>query len=361
MKLNPFKQKGPGERKGEEGRRLAYRSKKVFLFWILAAAVTIGIWMDAIETARYIHRQYQSVGVRLTGDGLDQGSIRAALENEQKKESDRMPEVTAWNQAPGQELYNPVLETKITIPAIEIWGDMRQAAPMELLEGSFSYQEDKAGCILDSKSAYKLFGTIHVIGNLIQHGEKAYYIRGVVKTQLPAIFIMDSSRDAKYWNLELVYSNPEQGEMLAKEFLFQNGMSKNAVLVDGGLYGKVLFKLARLPFWMAFFLVFCLWIKKGERISPTAAVLTILLCLFFLKTLGNPFYLPEKWTPTKWSDFDYWINTWEKFLEEMQSIRYLTPNAKDVMLLDQGKSCLAKIGLSLWNMVFLTLGFQKKL
>jgi hypothetical protein len=47
---------------------------------------------------------------------------------------------------------------------------------------------------------------------------------------------------------------------------------------------------------------------------------------------GNPFYIPEKLIPSKFSDFDFWTKQYKEFQQQLNQMRYLVPNQKDILL-----------------------------
>lgn len=301
------------------------------------------LWQDGYRCAFIMKEHYTSVGVRYTKEGVELSSIIKAHENEEEKESLNIPEMTAWNRLTQGELLNEVLNRSLTIPVFTVWGDMRQTAVMELLNGSYVWDEDKRGCLIDSVSAYELFGTVNTVGNSILYDNKEYFIRGVIKTKSRGLWIRDFQRDTKFTNLELIYSDIEMGEMYSENFLYQNQLGESWILINSALYSKVLYHFWLIPFWLLCILIILWWKSRGLNsitqwfLFAGSSILLLAVCFF---AAGNPVYFPRQWIPVKWSDFDYWLRLVEEIKEEFSEIRYFVPSPKDVFFLDSGRTAL---------------------
>ena len=65
--------------------------------------------------------------------------------------------------------------------AIGVGGDFYLFHPVKLLTGSFIYPDDfmKDGVVLDSNTAFRLFGSIDIVGMEVTVNDKPYFVRGV--------------------------------------------------------------------------------------------------------------------------------------------------------------------------------------
>lgn len=315
------------------------RKIKKKIFYILLSLTALLIWGSGIYYGQYINDYYQSVGVRIKDDKVTKKVILRALENESKKGTKKIPLVTAWNRIEGEVIGNRELSTNTSINLIEVYGDIKQVYPMELMEGSLLNPDDYEGCVIDETVAYQLFRTREVVGNFITYMNKQYYIRGIIKSMEPVFFIQIIDDEKAYSNLELVYKDKENGELLAIDFIMQNELASSYTVVEGCFYGKLLELFTRLPAWcIGFYLLIQIVKSMWKRRTLPLQVLSLLICLiiawFVLKWLMElHIYVPERLIPTKWSNFSFWIKKYTTFRNKMEQIAYLKPVPKDMILL----------------------------
>lgn len=336
------------------------RMDKVKLFCCVASVLTLLIWLHSLYMADGINKLHRTVSIRIQGMGVDAGSLDRAVADEMEKKQD-VPEVTAWNPGGSKTVANRNLMRKTKIPVIHVRGDMQSAAPVTLAAGSYAYAEDEEGCVIDTESAWLLFGTVDVAGNPVMIEEERYLVRGVVRSDQPVIMIQDTRDTARFTNLELKYQDAEWGQKHGEEFIYQNGLAEQYTIIDGRFCGKLMNWMVRLPLWIAVIILMVPWgIKKcfaaGNRFGKskglepyTGFLLTALFCIlltgFLVRFWSSPLYIPARWIPDKWSDFEYWSRLCRTIGEEWRTIRYLNPNLKDVVLVDSMKQCFWETAL----------------
>lgn len=341
------------------------------LFFALFLIIAFGFTAGRLLEAQYLREQYTTVSIRFKTEGVTEDFIKNALENEKSRGALNLPEITAWTQLSEAKAENPGLNRSVQIPVLYVAGDMSLTAPMTLLYGNFVYREDKRGCVIDMDTAFKLYGTEHAVGNRLSFQGIDYYIRGVVKTKDSLLLLQKNDRSEKYLNLEVVYPNKEQGESLTEDFLLLNNFPSNYVILDGYFYGRMLGTLFALTIWV-FFVVVCfgimkiLWKKKqnlkGKRFL-WYGVASIFIMLGYGAILyqftGNPFYIPEKLIPTRFSDFDYWGEQYKLIKEQLRQLQYLIPNQKDIFLEKEANRASLNIAVAvLLYIICLLSGFR---
>lgn len=333
------------------------KGKVVF---ILLAAITAVFSINTIKDASELKDMFSMVSVRFAEEGVTEKVLNEAMNSESEKKELRHMEVTAWKRIAEAEINNTDLRRTRTVSIILTGGNMAQTIPMALIHGNYVYTGDIKGCVIDKDTAYSLFGTEQAVSNIVTYNKKNYIIRGIVKTDERVLLIQGENERIAYNNLEFIYSDKERGEALTREFLLLNGLS-NYVLIDGYFFGRLIHSLLTLPVWI--FLLFA-----GHRIfiyyrgfKSSLNMKTYLLCgcilvltvtgygLLLYQFTGNPLYIPEKLVPTKWSDFDYWQNQYQVLRGQIRQIRYLTPNPRDILLMDE----LTKLSLNITVMVIL--------
>ena len=135
----------------------------------------------------------------------------------------------------------------------------------------------------------------------------------------------------------------------------------NYVLIDGYFFGRLIHSLLTLPVWIFLLLAGYRIIMYYRGLKVSINKKTYLLCggilvltltgygLLLYQFTGNPLYIPEKLVPTKWSDFDYWLKQYQILRDQIRQIRYLAPNPRDILLMDE----LTKLSLNSTVMVIL--------
>lgn len=322
---------------------------------VLLIAITVWFTASKIKEASFIKNEYSTVSVRYGTGGVNEQIISNALKNEKLQGNSDIPEVTAWFWIKEAEIKNRNFNRTQKVSVVITSGNMALTTPMKLVRGNYVYRQDKVGCVIDTNTAYLLFGTEFAVGNTVTYDKKDYVIRGVVRADYPVFLIQGSGDKMEYSNLELGFMDKERGETLAEEFLLGNGPTGNYVIIDGYFYGRIIYSLISLPVWLFFFFggyeifkIFYSYMNKqkpGHFILYSSILLLILAGYGFIlfRITGNPLYIPEKLIPTKWSDFDYWSKQYQLIQNQILKIRYLTPNPKDVYLVDKISNLLLNI------------------
>jgi hypothetical protein len=315
---------------------------------ILFAAVLIiaalGFCTGRLKEASAFQNEYTCVSIRFKTEGVTIEKLKTALETEKRAGEQEFSAITAWNRNNEEEVKNPDLNRKEKLPVLTIAGDMSMTVPMTLKYGNYVYAEDREGCVMDTVTAFALYGTDHAVGNTLICQNKKYYVRGVVKSENPLLLIQEVNTSIRYANLEFDCRNREQAQTFAENFLLQNGFPQDYVIIDGYFYGKIMYSLCNLLLWL-FLLMTGVWFllilwKKKQEIEQRNFFIYLILGLFLLlgyvtilyQLTGSPLYFPEKLLPTKFSDFDYWNRQYRLLMEQLRQARYLLPNEKDVYL-----------------------------
>lgn len=297
----------------------------------------------------YYRDFFSSVSIRDHKTGISKVSLIEAVEQEKDSDpnfySDTLLSLTAWKTEEGAELTNPYLGRKAKVLAVTLWGNMRDTIPMALLSGNYVYQEDTYGCVLDSETAYELFGTITAVNNELLYKNNPYIVRGVVKSSVPVFLVQSSKSSETFSNLELKITDKGKGkeEMYAAAFLAGSSLTDDYSLIDGYFYGNLLYSSFLLLLWL---ILLCLLIfgfrqyiiyrkRTKKELLPCIGLTFIILSLilFFYYKTGNPLSFARKFIPTKWSDFTYLIKVINTLKEQLEQLQYLAPNPRELLLL----------------------------
>ena len=316
------------------------------LFIILLSLAALIIWGSGIYYGQYIKEHYQSVSIRMKEDRISVERFMTALKYEEYKNPKNIPHISAWNRLEDQTITNEELGIPYKTQLIEVYGDINQVYPMRLTQGNLLTQEDYEGCMIDQVVAYKLFGTVDSVGNIITYRNKQYYIRGIIKSPEPIFFIQINDKKHTYSNLELVYEDKENGQELANAFMTQNNLADSYTLLDGPFYGGILDRLYRVPGWfLGFYMLYqilkVIWRRRTLPLQAFVLLLGFLAVWMVLKWLLEfQIHIPERLIPTKWSDFSFWIEKYKEFRIQMGQMAYLTPTVKDINFIRYAKRCI---------------------
>jgi hypothetical protein len=323
------------------------KQNKNIVILILLILITLWFTGSKILTAADLSNQYTAVSIRLKNGGITEKEIKEALKKEKERNSPSLPETAAWNRIAEAAVKNEYLGREQKVSVIIAAGDMKVTVPMTLISGNYVYPGDKKGCVLDSKTAYALFGTEYAVSNVVTYEKKNYILRGIIKTDYPVFLIQGEKDNIEYSNLELTFSEKERGEALAGEFLLQNGLAADYMIFDGYFYGRLIHSVITLPVWFfTFFYSFQLvkyYIRKKNILTRKSFLLygfmlisSIAVYCFLLHQLtGSPVYIPEKLIPTKWSDFGYWSEQYKLMKDGLKELKYAFSGPKDIFLLNE--------------------------
>ena len=328
---------------------------KYSILLIILSVITVWFTASKMKEASFIKKEYSTVSIRFSTGGISEQTINKALKNEKQKGNADIPEVTAWFFIKEAEIKNKDLYRSQKVSVVMTSGNMAFTVPMTLASGNYVYRQDKKGCLIDTKTAYLLFGTEFAVGNTVTYDKKDYIVRGVVRAEYPVLLMQGSGNIKEYSNLELGYKDKQMGESFAEEFLLGNGIADNSIIIDGYFYGRIIYSSINLPIWIFFFFFsykiykVIFQISKKQKAGLFFVYMGILLIIlvgfgFILyRIAGNPFYIPDKLIPTKWSDFDYWTKQFQLMKSQLLEIRYLAPNPKDVYLMDKISKTLLNV------------------
>lgn len=359
------------------------------LLYILISIVILAVWAHGYYYGQYVRCNFNSVSVRMhSSDMLTKQDILIALENEKIKGTEDTPVITAWKQADGQKLEYEELATAANLSVIEFWGDVTQVMPIKLVRGSIMTKEDETGCMIDENTAYRLFRTNDAVGRRLTYQGKSYCIRGVIKAREEVLIIPVTDDKNSYSNLEFVYSSKESGKKNVSDFMEENGLADDYTIVEGCFYAQLLQLASGLPLWLlGLFLLyqfvitgkkFRVWFsqrinqrkyntkkRKKSMMCPEIKNLLEKTGLFFIFAItvllftrlmsGFIFPIPERYIPTRWSDFSFWIKLVKEMRKQLAALEYLAPATKDILLFHAVKRCVvSSLITSALTVIFMT-------
>lgn len=364
--------------------RKYFKYSKKYLKISLIIFFAFMIWFESIYCGNILKIQYNSVSIRLEEEKVSRKEIENALENEKNKNKE-VPKITSWDLSGKMDLYSNDIygdqfenynfiknsETNIKkqkVYVYKVFGDSNIMYPMELIDGSYLINDDNYGCIIDEKTSYDLFGTKYSIGNSVNLDEKIYYVRGVVKSDRPAIILEANDKNQQFSNLEITYSDYERSLEMVTSFIMQNNLGEEYTIFDGQFYGNIAGRLAKIPLWiLAFYLIiktinFMIKNIKGFKteniIYVIGSILFIVICIYVTKF---KLYYPLRLIPSKWSDFQFWSDKYNEFKNLINDFKYAYPYPKDIMMIEYLKKNIIFSIISIINIIFfLKSGYLEK-
>jgi|GEM_PF-1800054 len=347
--------------------------KRKFLHTLMAAVI-LTVWAYGFYCGQYVKSYFNSVSVRMHNDMLTKEDILIALENEKIKGTKDIPAITAWKRVDDQKFECRELATTANLAVMEFWGDVTQVMPVKLLRGSIITKEDETGCMIDENAAYRLFRTKDAVGRRLTYRDKSYRIRGVIHAGEDVKILPVTDDKNSFSNLEFVYSKKESGKKNVNEFMEENGLTKDYTIVEGCFYARLLQIASGLPLWLfsmallymlvkvsreemfAFLqnashntvkgkqkekIMKCLNIKGLLEKAGILAIFVIAAVLFARMAAVFITPVPDRYIPTRWSDFSFWANEIKKIRKQRIALEYLAPATRDILLFKAVRRCIA--------------------
>ncbi len=324
---------------------------KKYIKWMIRFIIItflILLWASSMYDCRILKEQYnKAVSVRIQGEGISEKSLRTALKNEVLKKS-QLLELTMWNQVNKVEVMSKDLMNKASAKLYEVSGDSSQVCPMEFIAGARVIDGDYKGCVIDEETAYSLFGTKYAVGNTIVVQNRTYYVRGVIKASIEMLIIQIEDEQNKYNNLEFICNDIEKGNELINYFFVQNGLEAKYIIIESAFYTKIAEIISIIPVCIVGIVLLMKSIVelKKQRKSSLIVLMYIFAEIFIfiaiLWMLGLKPYWPERLIPSKWSDFNFWVNKYNDIKDFIKATTYIMPVPKDVILLQGLKKVIIR-------------------
>lgn len=312
---------------------------------IFALAFTL-LWGCAIFHARSLAAEHGGLSVRLTGGGMQKRVL--------SKLTEAAPEsglnlAAAWTRGAETAALSESSGGAADLRVITVSGDPRKTAPMTLLSGSVLTEDDDLGCLIDSASAQALFHAVDVLGAKLTVAGKAYRVRGVVKTYEACVFVR--TENGVYENLAFECDDPSLGRAAAEALLNRYAANADYVIVESGLYARILMGLSFLPGAAALLAVgtgLLLRAKATRGGARAALCLAALGCVaaaagIVLKT----FYWPQNFLPTRLSDFAFWERLVAEWRAEWKAMTLLTPLPGEITFFSGMRAAIAELAAAL--------------
>lgn len=318
--------------RGDRKKTTAGRVWRRVLLIPAAAAV---LWGVSLMVGQEVLSYEADVQIRYQGDGVPSDVVKKMKDDGRKKaEEVKETKTAAWNVEYRVEVENPSLSSKQEVTCILVEGDKSLVVKDRLAAGGYGYADDEEGCVISSKTAWKLFGSTAVVGQWITVKGERFIIRGVTADS-NAMVILSAGRLKPdfYQNVSFSYDGGGSHMGETEVFMMRYGFPQGEVIVDGSFFGAVV-RLSRILPLLAFVLIFCYCIKtvktderKYRLFLKLAWGAAVAVFVFVVVSMVR---IPEDLIPTKWSDFDFYAQKCEEIKENLLRLDMLPISEWDV-------------------------------
>ncbi|BCN30210.1 ABC transporter permease [Anaeromicropila herbilytica] len=340
-------------------KRTAYKVVGLFLFFTLIAL--------SMCLANYVKDNLSSVSLRYEKASVSSKIIEKALSNLENSEVSEKPEITLWNRLKNEIIKNKITDITVKTNVIEVNGSMSEVVPMTFLSGAFASMKDDKGCVMDSKTAFDLYGTINAVNNVVIWKGKEYIVRGVVKAKDTMMLLPIEDDDYLYQNVEAIYQNnvknnlaDNEGEIF-KNLLIDQGAPEPDAMIDGEITSWFLQWFYKLPILILTVLIIVMYIKityqnrKSLFICISYGLFTIVIGFIIYRIFPITIHVPSQFIPTKWSDFQFYINKQKEIQDSIINKNNCERMPRDILLTGYRFKCilcvlanLLLLGLAAW-------------
>lgn len=202
-----------------------------------------------------------------------------------------------------------------------------------LFDGALLFQDDKDGCLIDTETSYKLFGSTHSIGKEITYGERKLIVRGIhdgTKSNV-IVQLLDGDNDVLDG---LTIDGTDMTLNKIEEFKTQFGIQEMAV--SGGIYHSfaklfsMVLPIIALVLILIKVITYFFKVKRKPVLKVIYISMAIITVVIFFKITKLNISIPLDMIPNKWSDFDFWSKMWKENVEKLQYVLYMKKYGIDI-------------------------------
>lgn len=245
------------------------------------------------------------------------------------KEADPELAIVGWAEEALQSANNPDLgKTASDLDVLTIKGSSNL-----LVKGSNLFTDDLEGCLIDSDTSYKLFGSSNCVGREIVYNDRTLIVRGILKG-CKANIMIQASEDPSQVLDGLTIDGTDLTLNKIEDFKMMFGI--NEMAISGNIYYMVA-KFIALMFpiiALALILIKVITSLFKSRNKPVLVILYILMTIasvfIFFKITNIKISIPLDMIPNKWSDFDFWSKMGKEYKEKLEYVLYMKKYGVDI-------------------------------
>ena len=202
-----------------------------------------------------------------------------------------------------------------------------------LVKGSNLFADDLEGCLIDSDTSYKLFGSSNCVGREIIYNDRTLIVRGILKGSKANIMIQVPEGSVQILDGLTIDGT---GLTLNKIEDFKMKFGINEMAINGDVYYMIA-KFISLIFpiiALALILIKVISSLFKSRNKPVLVILYILMAIasifILFKVTNIKISIPLDMIPNKWSDFDFWSKMGKEYKEKFEYILYMKKYGVDI-------------------------------
>lgn len=245
------------------------------------------------------------------------------------KEADPELAIVGWAEEALQSANNPDLgKTASDLDVLIVKGSSNL-----LVKGSNLFTDDLEGCLIDSDTSYKLFGSSNCVGREIVYNDRTLIVRGILKGSKANIMIQASEDPSQVLD-GLTIDGTDLTLNKIEDFKMMFGI--NEMAISGNIY-YMLAKLIALMFPIIALVLILIKVIASlfkSRNKPVLVILYILMTIasvfIFFKITNIKIAIPLDMIPNKWSDFDFWSKMGKEYKEKFEYVLYMKKYGVDI-------------------------------
>lgn len=282
---------------------------KRIAFCILCLCVLL-LWYGASICQNQTGWYRDCISVRWEDDiGASPLQLSEAL-HRQEKDGGTAPPVALWKMQQDQMITGDLDERTAMVDTLEYWGDISRLYACQFQSGY--WPGDTTGCVIDEMVAHTLWGSSDVLGQTLQWKESTWYVRGVIAgNKGTAFFPVSDTEDTSFSGMLMDLSEANAGALTAEQLLNQYQLP-GGTITDLGLFIWLADAIGSFPVFSLWAFLIAVILSHLWRIRRTQLLLVLSVPMFALEAMtlslaaGFPWSIPERFLPTRWSDFTFW-------------------------------------------------------
>jgi hypothetical protein len=214
-------------------------------------------------------------------------------------------------------------------------GDSSLVWPLVCVAGAAPGVVDGTGCAVSEPLAWKLWGSIDVVGMTVEIDGVERLVRGVFEgeSELAMISFRDEDVSQSWSAVELSGGPADAVRDDAVSYAAASGLGRPSAVLMGG-YSYLTGTLAILPVLILAVYGLALICRLMTRRSPGVRAPLFFICLIALAVIlpGLLGLLPAWMIPTRWSDLSFWSTLLRKATDGVREFLRVAPRLRDVEL-----------------------------
>jgi len=212
-------------------------------------------------------------------------------------------------------------------------GDATIVWAADYINGTAPGVTDSTGCSVSGPLAWKLWGSVDLVGKTVMINEEEYLVRGVFEgnDDLALISVGDENISHSWHTVELVEGSDNATRVDAENYSIASGLGKPDAVLDG-TPAFIAGLMAAFPLIvMAGYAIGLLYHRLLKNHYIARNVILFILFIGFaaiLPTLLDA--LPDWLIPGRWSDFSFWSSTAVQFGDTFKEVFSVSPGARDM-------------------------------